>query len=472
MSTIQLVIRTNGNLELDLETSTKALPAVPAVTGWNSAKTYGGSPVPGWSYGRSVAVHTNGDYWVAGNFWNGKLKFGNVATLTASAVDVFVAKFSASHSPLLALPFTCVGSSDFADVTGVAVDSAGNAWIHGYYMGTLTVGATTLPTTSVNTAFWVKLSPAGAVLVVQASVNNAHVATRRIAIDSSDNVYLVGSYTGTCSFGSISLPTESQNEVYVVKLNSSGVAQASQVSSGNATHYSIANGIAVASNGDIYIAGRFNNITNFGGTNLTSSVYGSAFVAKLNSSLSWTGAVATYYTGGTNPNSEAYDVELDGSGNVYISGRFQTAGGSMNLGSFSLSIPSGFDIFVAKLSTSLVFGAVNQGFCSDGKATALARDASGNVWSAGYIQGPTCNLSGTALNAPQVSFYLAKLNSSCVFSSVTSAAGSSGASSTSDIAIGSNGNIAWTGFVNGSASFGSNNVSSSNDALVVSSYTI
>lgn len=439
-------------------------------SGWDSAKIWNGSPAPTWSTGKTVAVDSNNDYWVAGIFNNGKLKFGTT-TITATGADISVAKLSSTGSPLVALKFEN-SNLNVPIVTCSAIDSSNNVWIYGSYQGTLTFGSNVLTSTGHDSVYLLKLSSTGTVILSLSSISNNHVAPGKLAIDSSDNVYIVGSYTGPMSIGSLSLPSATYNDVFTIKLTSSGVPTISRVSSGSGSHYSISWGITLDVSGNVYIAGRYNGIASFGTTTLPAASIGNVFIAKLNSALLWQTAVSGVQSGGSTPFAEAFDIKLDNSNNLFITGRFITgSGGTLMLGSKSLSSIS-YDVFIAQLSLSLVFSSANQGFTSDGKGVALTRDNTGSIWNTGVVKGINSNFSGTIVSSNNYNYYLSKISSGSVFTSFTSGASSSGASIPASIAIGSNNKIAMTGDAVGSVSFGNNKVNPGSQSLYTSVYII
>ena len=114
-----------ANIKLGIFLVALLLGIALGVSSWARANTYNGSTAPSWSHGKIVAVDSLNNYWVAGNFNSGKLKFGTT-TLTASNADVYVTKFSSTGAVVVALEFVCVGATDLADVTGVVVDSGNN----------------------------------------------------------------------------------------------------------------------------------------------------------------------------------------------------------------------------------------------------------------------------------------------------------------------------------------------------------
>src|SRR5262249_6777269 len=140
-----------------------------------------------------------------------------------------------------------------------------------------------------------------------------------IGVDSSYNAYITGSTTST-NFPTVS-PVQATNrgngDAFVAKLNVSGTALLYSTYLGG-TNVDQTYNIAVDGSGNAYVAG-YTFSTNFPTLNpLQSTNRGSydAFVAKLTSA----GALSySTYLGGSGID-QAYNIAVDGSGNVYVVG--------------------------------------------------------------------------------------------------------------------------------------------------------
>jgi hypothetical protein len=220
---------------------------------------------------------------------------------------------------------------------GIAVDSSGNVYISGSY-GSIPVtiynadGSTfgSIPNQGGNDAFVVKYNTSG---VAQWGARVSGIGNDYgygVAVDSSGNVYITGQYTSSpvtiynadgSTFGTI--PNQGSYDVYVVKYNTSGVAQWGTHVGGTGTDSGAA--IAVDSSGNVYITGYYDSspVTIY---NADGSIFGTipnqgsrdALVVKYNTS-----GVALWGThfGGT-ANDYGNGIALDSSGNVYISGYY------------------------------------------------------------------------------------------------------------------------------------------------------
>ncbi len=161
------------------------------------------------------------------------------------------------------------------------------------------------------------------------------------------------------------------NDVFVMKINSTLTSVLSGAKFGG-LGIAKAMDVAVDSSGNIFITGSTANSTTYGssppdGTNQYPAKTGSydvsnngcvtasnkcvfdAFVSKLNSTLT-TLSASTYY-GGTGIEDEALGIDVDSSGNVYITG--YSEGGLPMVSSYDNSVNGDNDVFIAKFNNAL-----------------------------------------------------------------------------------------------------------------------
>ncbi len=123
-----------------------------------------------------------------------------------------------------------------------------------------------------------------------------------MALDASDNVYVTGySYNGL------------NNDYATVKYNSNGVEQWVARYNGSGSDRDHARAIAVDGDGNAYVTG-FTNAKS--GRNFV-SYYGTVKYASATGYQEW----EAIYKGPDNGGSEGFDVAVDGSGNVYVTGQ-------------------------------------------------------------------------------------------------------------------------------------------------------
>ncbi|HWO39433.1 MAG TPA: SBBP repeat-containing protein, partial [Candidatus Acidoferrum sp.] len=245
---------------------------------------------------------------------------------------------------------TYLGGSGSDVAFGIALDSAGDAYVAGettstdFPPGTLTPP---LDTATVGTAFVSELNPAGTQLLFSTYLGGSGEtgtgdAALAIAVDGSGAVYVTG-FTGSSDFPTTAanalIPTAPGNSSgfgtgFITKLIPANPAatQLAYSSYLGGSNEDQGNGIAVDANGNAYVTGvtlstDFPTTPNAISTTLLNP-NGSAFLSEINTNASGTASkVYSTYFGGTNgagtPNlfgDAAFGVTIDTGSNAYIVG--------------------------------------------------------------------------------------------------------------------------------------------------------
>ncbi len=344
---------------------------------------------------------------------------------------------------------TYLGGNNYDPGYGIAVDSAGFAYVTGYTdstdFPTLNAFQSTLGGPYAANAFVAKLNPSvsgSASLLYSTYLGGSgdFGAGEGIAVDSSGNAYVTG-WTESTNFPTLnayqsSCPPASNLEVgcfaaFVAKLNPSASGTASLLYStylgGSGNGYlgtgDQGQGIVVDSSGNAYVTG-YTGSTNFPTLNAFQSSCPSAsgpigcaaaFVAKLNPSASGSASLlySTYLGGSGNANRDIGDqglgIAVDSSGNAYVTGQ-ATSTDFPTLNAFESSCPSALILadgcraaFVAKLNpalsgaASLLYSTYLDGNYGD-SASGIAVDSAGFAYVAGEtyaVNNLSCTASGT-----------------------------------------------------------------------------
>ncbi len=350
--------------------------------------------------GYGIDLDSSGNPHVAG-FYGGTVDFDpgvGTANMTSSGSrDIFVMKLDTSGALVWAKSFGGTTATDTG--YGITVDASNNVLFTGEFGGTADfdpgAGTTNLVSTGGRDIFVSKLDSSGNLAWARgfgSAGTSSHDIGRSVAVDASNNVYSTGSFQGTVDFdpgaGATSVTSMGVNDTYVSKLDSSGnfVWVRGFGASGNENGSSI----ATDSLGNVILGGSFVGTVDFdpgaGTSNLTSVGNTDAFVLKLDSSGNhvW----ARPYGGTANADS-VWGLTVDGSGNVFTTGNYEsTVDFDPGVGTANLTAVGGRDTYVWKLDPSGNFVWV-KGFggaiVDTGQSVAV--DASGNVWSAGVMEG-------------------------------------------------------------------------------------
>ena len=205
---------------------------------------------------------------------------------------------------------------------------------------------------------------------------------------SSGDIISTGYFTNSVVFTPlITLTSASAGvpDIYISKSNSAGVIQWVVQAGGSGSDRALS--VKADASGNIYVTGFYYGSATFGSITLT-SVSGTQdiFIAKLNSSGNFIWAVSA---GGTMADM-GNAIDVDGNGNVLVTGQFQgtaTFGTSVltSMMNPQISLPS-IDVFTARYNKNGNFLWVRQGKAKyTDRGLDIATDASGNVFVCGQF---------------------------------------------------------------------------------------
>jgi uncharacterized protein (TIGR03437 family) len=371
--------------------------------------------------GLGIAVDSAGSAYVVGSTssLNFPVTAGAFQTRLAGNTDVFVAKLSPDGSTLVYA--TYLGGAGFDTAAAIAVDSSNNAYVGGLGSSDFPTTAGVYRTQG-GGAFAAKLNPAGAALVYSTFLGgDGSGITSGVAIDSAGNAYAAGSTSSTnfpTTPGAIrGMIGAGNSAAFLVKLNPTGAAAIySSILGGRGDTFG--GSVAVDSQGNAYFAGS----TDAADFPVTSGAYqksvagnSDVFVAKLNPA----GSALVYGTllGGSSTD-RASGLAIDSAGNAFVSGStFSTdfpvtadalpkrfAGspclitGGTPFGNPPLVAPCG-DAFAAKLDSTgstLAYSTYLSGSDAE-SATAVAIATSGAMYVAGSTRSNNFPIAGTPI---------------------------------------------------------------------------
>ena len=363
------------------------------------------------------------------------------------------------------------GLSGFdTDAAGVAIDSSDNIYITGTSQGTNLFGKNATSGTT-DDIFVAKLNSSGVVQWVYTAGGTGRDRGRKIALDSSGNIYVVGYYQNTVDFGGGNVTSNGSWDAFILKLNSSGTFQWVK-SYGGSTGNDLGRDVVVDSNDNVIMLGTFRGTVNFdsgdggGEVNYTSNDY-DVFLIKLNSSGIWQFVWRTENSG----SADARALAIDSNNFTYLTGSFS---GTVKFGSNTYTAANSNDLFIHKFDTDNN-GSSQSTYTSNidttQKAKGISVDSSGNIYATGTFQN-TVNFGGGNITTSGKDIYLLKLNSSLAFQWVKRFAtddGEAGQAFGTAIAIDDDGNVYSVGQIGGNYNLGGQAVvsGSNNDAYIV-----
>jgi hypothetical protein len=278
--------------------------------------------------GTAIAVDEAGNAYIAGYTYSSGFPLKNPydRSLGNNDVDVFVAKLNPTGSALAYS--TYMGGRNGRDfATGIAVDSAGNAYVTGQTTGSdfpVTGGAYQAGATG-GGAFVAKLNASGAGLSYSTYILGT--TGTRIAVDAAGSAYLTGSATPAFATTPGALQPASANpggaNAFAAKLNPTGTGMVYATFLGGGGN-DIGKGIAVDGNDNAFVAGSTNSDDFPVASALQAVRQGGqdGFAAKLNPS--GTALAFSTYLGGSLDDS-ANAIAVDARGSAYVAGETYSA---------------------------------------------------------------------------------------------------------------------------------------------------
>jgi uncharacterized delta-60 repeat protein len=326
--------------------------------------------------GSSLFFDSSGNIYVTG--WTGGGLDGNTSS---GGHDIFLIKFNSSGTKQWTEQ---LGTSSLEIGLGVTTDSSGNIYVTGYTKGGGLDGNTNFGGYDI---FLVKFNSSGIKQWTKQLGTSSKEFGHGVTNDSSGNIYVTGFTQG----GLDGNTNSGGKDIFLVKYNSSGTKIWTKQlgTSKDEDGYQV----TTDSTGHIYMTGYtdgdLDGNTSSGGRDI--------FLIKFNSSGTkiWTKQL------GTSKNDEGYEVTIDSSGNIYVTG--WTGGGldgNTNMG--------GYDIFLIKFNSSGTKQWTEQlGTSSSDIVLGLTTDSTGHIYMTGFTRG---GLDGNT-NSGGKDIFLVKYNS-------------------------------------------------------------
>lgn len=355
----------------------------------------------------AMAVDASGNIYLGGA--TGSIDFpvtqnGTPKNNTA-AWDGFIAKIDGSGALVYS---TCLGGSGGDEVHAVAVDASGNAYVAGVTLSTdfpvknPITGQESLHQGDCATysdcmdGFVAKLDPSGALAYSTYFGGSGDDEISSIAVDTSGNIY-VGGLTNSLDFPTMN-PIAGQGSVhqgncgsracddgFVAKINPSGALVYSTYLGGNGEDEVVS--VAVDASGNVYAAGNTGSPdfpTTPGAFSANPGGNSVGFIARINAS----GSSLTYSTCLGGNGTGVSGMALDASGNVYVAGNTSPSDFPTTPDAIPPNPGSSWAGFITKMNSSgsalLYSTCLGWADNDNDMITAMAADASGNMYVAGY----------------------------------------------------------------------------------------
>ena len=241
-----------------------------------------GQPVWSYRYGsaaeeRALAVAVALDGSViVAGYFKSRLSLGGAELVSAGDGDVFVAKYTRSGEHKWSRRFGGTGN-DAAQA--LAVDDQGNIAVTGYCSDGCDLGRGPQPTAGKNDVFVLKLSSTGQPLWSRIFGSPNSDIGLGIVVDRSARISVVGGYSGTLDPGSGPLASIGKDDAFIAQYGADGMPLWGRNFGGSGNDAALT--IALDPGGDLLVGGAFNETMTVARTQLQSSGAEDAFVLRL-----------------------------------------------------------------------------------------------------------------------------------------------------------------------------------------------
>lgn len=386
--------------------------------------------------GFGIATDPSGNIYTTGQFRSTAV-FGNISITSAGVEDVFVCKQDSSGN----IQWVFKGGGAGPDFGyDVVTDASGNCYVTGTYYDQATFGNVVLNSAGTGDydIFVLKLNPSGVLQWAKSAGGTAYDVGRGIAISGS-NLYVSGNIQNNASFGAITATGIGLYDVFVAKYNLSGAV--SWVSVAGGSGYDISNGVCADAAGNAYLTGYFQGTATFGANNITnaSTIYTDVFVTKVNSSGTFVWAKS-----GGNPNDDDIGraIDCDANGNVYAGGEYR---GTATFSGITITNAGIADIFVAKYNSSGAIQYMSTEGADGGDYCYGVSASVSKIYITGLFNGTVQFGTTTLVSDASNDIYIAELDASTGSFIWTEKAGGLGDDAGRAVAFNSNQFIAYTG---------------------------
>jgi len=294
------------------------------------------------------------------------------------------------NCPLWLASFT---GQSFEEGRAIHSDDTGNIYSVGTFRGNSQLGLRVLRAKGTQDLYISKFDTNGNILWAQSASSVGFTEANDVTTDTAYNVYAIGSFEGTGTFGQTSLTVKGGSDVVITKIDKNGVWQWAKAFGGKDNDTGIS--IAIDAQDNLYVAGTFRGSMTLGQTTLTATGDADIFLASLDSKGQWRWATSF---GGT-LDERVTQIALDSQGNIYVSGQFL---GLIKVNNASFGSKGMTDAFLAKFDNTgtYVWLQTIGGKLSD-KGRSVVVDSKDNVYMAGEFQdlASSSNSSLTSLGA-------------------------------------------------------------------------
>ena len=348
----------------------------------------------GADFAKAVATDPTGNAYVISSF-TGTVDFdpgsGTRARISRGGNDIALAKYRTDGSLAWA---TSLGGTGADIPYDVKLASSGSLYLAGYASTGVSCNGLVVPNAGGRDAFIARVSALGSCEWAIAVGGALDDEARNLVVEPNGDVVVTGLFRGTVDFdpgaGTALLTARGGSDGFVARYSSGGAFR--QVVQFGGLDDDAGSTITRTLDGDLLVGGEFRGSATFGSA-LAPAILVSAgendyFVARLATSL---GLLWAIRGGGAGADLvSANGIVADPNGTVLVAGTFSGAADVDPAASVVLLTSQGLtDVFVVRYDGSGVWSGLARRFGGSGSdgVQGFARDASGNLYLAGWFQG-------------------------------------------------------------------------------------
>ncbi len=328
------------------------------------------------SEGTDVFQDRLGNNFICGNYEGGFIHADSVYdSYGESGTDLYAARLDGDGNWLW---ISTAGGTGNDAAKAMVVDANQGVYLTGSFANSAQFGAHNLTSQGGTDAFVAKLDGQGNWLWAVSFGGLGADAGKDIVSDNQGNLYVTGTFSGSVDFGAQTLTSHGGTDIFVLKLNPSGLPLAAVRGGGDAED--TAGGLNILPNGDLALCAGFCSNALFGERPFISQGESDILVARLDPSLHWEEALSVGWLYEDCPTG----ISSDASGCIYIAGYFT---GCVYFDSHYIVSEEDKDAFAAKLSPQGDWRwARSCGSVGEDKALAIATDLNGTSYITGYAR--------------------------------------------------------------------------------------
>lgn len=356
------------------------------------------------------------------------------------------------------------GYSTYNAHNKITRDDVGNIYAVGTFTSTRTFGSFSLTAVGSNDLYVAKFDPTGNCMwAIKGGGSFSTAAGSGIAIDNNYNIYITGTFTNSFTLGvfTVFATVSSAADIFIARLDNNGNPIWLNTVTGNSEKDA---SYLHCDGNNLYMTGYFKGTTTFGTPSVStpSTIYSEIFLAKYD----LTGSCTWVVKAGGNQDDKGFCVKTDNLGNILLTGTFQLIG---TFGTNTVTSTQYDDVFVAKYDqVGNNLWVKKGGGAGNDQGYGIACDNSNNIFVAGTFSSPTAffgTLSVTDNGYGNIFTAKYDVNGTSLW---VKSAGGNQSDQAFDVTTDSSGSCYVTGIFQGAASFFPNNITStgSNDAFV------